>query len=202
MTAAQLPTMPGMVDGHTHTSQQLLRGRLADEYPMIWTRFLVPFESTLRSDDVYYSALLYCIQAIKAGILEIADLLIINKADLPGADNTERALRANLDLGINPHLNHDAAHRINSVEMAESNKGWVPPILKTVAINDQGISEVVESLLQHRTYLNETGLWTRREKERLHNEVNHLLQKRLMERWRKQVPHQQYDAVLKKDTKK
>ena len=138
------------------------------------------------------------IQAIKAGILEIADLLIINKADLPGADNTERALRANLDLGINPHLNHDAAHRINSVEMAESNKGWVPPILKTVAINDQGISEVVESLLQHRIYLNETGLWTRREKERLHNEVNHLLQKRLMERWRKQVPHQQYDAVLNK----
>lgn len=60
--------MPGMIDGHTHTSQQLLRGKLADEYPMIWTRFLVPFESTLTAEDVYYSALLYCIQAIKAGI--------------------------------------------------------------------------------------------------------------------------------------
>ena len=44
--------MPGFVDAHTHTCQQLLRGRLADEYPMIWTRFLVPFESTLTPVDV------------------------------------------------------------------------------------------------------------------------------------------------------
>lgn len=65
--------MPGLVDGHTHTSQQLLRGKLADEYPMVWTRFLVPFESTLTADDVYYSALLYCIQAIKAGITGFAE---------------------------------------------------------------------------------------------------------------------------------
>lgn len=65
--------MPGMIDGHTHTSQQLLRGKLADEYPMIWTRFLVPFESTLTAEDVYYSALLYCIQAIKAGITGFAE---------------------------------------------------------------------------------------------------------------------------------
>ena len=65
--------MPGMIDGHTHTSQQLLRGKLADEYPMIWTRFLVPFESTLTEEDVYYSALLYCIQAIRAGITGFAE---------------------------------------------------------------------------------------------------------------------------------
>lgn len=65
--------MPGMIDGHTHTSQQLLRGKLADEYPMIWTRFLVPFESSLTEEDVYYSALLYCIQAIRAGITGFAE---------------------------------------------------------------------------------------------------------------------------------
>mgnify|MGYP000757098447 CR=1 FL=1 len=45
--------MPGFIDGHTHTCQQLLRGRTADEYPMIWTRFLVPFESNLRPEDSY-----------------------------------------------------------------------------------------------------------------------------------------------------
>ena len=48
--------MPGLVDAHTHTCQQLLRARATDEYPMIWTRFLVPFESNLTPDDVYWSA--------------------------------------------------------------------------------------------------------------------------------------------------
>ena len=60
--------MPGFVDGHTHTCQQLLRGRTADEYPMIWTRFLVPFESSLSPQDVRASARLHCIETIKAGI--------------------------------------------------------------------------------------------------------------------------------------
>ena len=65
--------MPGFVDGHTHTCQQLLRGRTADEYPMIWTRFLVPFESSLSPQDVRASARLHCIEMIKAGITSFAD---------------------------------------------------------------------------------------------------------------------------------
>ena len=44
-----------MVDGHTHTCQQLLRGRVADEYPMVWTRFLVPFEA-ISSQKILISA--------------------------------------------------------------------------------------------------------------------------------------------------
>ena len=65
--------MPGLVDAHTHTSQQLLRGSLADEFPMIWVRFLIPFESALSPEDVYCSALLYCLQAVKAGITSFAE---------------------------------------------------------------------------------------------------------------------------------
>ena len=53
--------------------QQLLRGRTADEYPMIWTRFLVPFESSLSAQDVRASARLHCIEMIKAGITSFAD---------------------------------------------------------------------------------------------------------------------------------
>ncbi len=65
--------MPGFVDGHTHTCQQLLRGRTADEYPMVWTRFLVPFESNLSPEDVRASARLHCIEMIKAGFTGFAD---------------------------------------------------------------------------------------------------------------------------------
>ena len=65
--------MPGFIDGHTHTCQQLLRGRTADEYPMIWTRFLVPFESSLSPEDVRASARLHCVEMIRAGITGFAD---------------------------------------------------------------------------------------------------------------------------------
>lgn len=65
--------MPGLIDAHTHTCQQLLRGRTMDEYPMIWTRFLVPFESNLTPDDVYHSARLSCLEMIKSGTTAFAD---------------------------------------------------------------------------------------------------------------------------------
>ena len=65
--------MPGLVDGHTHTCQQLLRGRVADEYPMIWTRFLVPFESNLKPEDSYVSGQLACLEMIKNGTTAFAE---------------------------------------------------------------------------------------------------------------------------------
>ncbi len=65
--------MPGFIDGHTHTCQQLLRGRVADEYPMIWARFLVPFESELTEENVYFSAKLACLEMIKSGTTSFAD---------------------------------------------------------------------------------------------------------------------------------
>lgn len=65
--------MPGLVDGHTHTCQQLLRGRVSDEYPMVWTRFLVPFESNLRPEDSYVSGQLACLEMIKNGTTAFAD---------------------------------------------------------------------------------------------------------------------------------
>ena len=65
--------MPGLVDGHTHCCQQLLRGSVADEYPMIWTRILVPFESNLRPEDSYVSGQLACLEMIKYGTTSFAD---------------------------------------------------------------------------------------------------------------------------------
>jgi len=65
--------MPGMVDGHTHTCQQYLRGRTADEYPMVWARILVPFESNLTEDDVYEGAKLSALEMIKSGTTSFAE---------------------------------------------------------------------------------------------------------------------------------
>lgn len=137
------------------------------------------------------------IQAIKAGILEIADILVINKADLPGVENTERALRANLDLGHSPRMEHNAAHMLTASENgAMEQEGWMPPVLRTIATQSMGIAEVVETLFAHRAYLQQTGLWQHRDHERLRAEVGHLLQNALLQRWQKTVAVERYEAVM------
>lgn len=83
--------MPGLVDAHTHTCQQLLRARATDEYPMIWTRFLVPFESNLTPDDVYWSAQLACLEMIKSGTTSFAD---------SGGVHMDRVVQAVLESGM------------------------------------------------------------------------------------------------------
>ncbi len=83
--------MPGFVDGHTHSCQQLLRGRVSDEYPMVWTRFLVPFESNLRPEDSYISGQLACLEMIKNGTTAFAD---------SGGVHMERVADAVLESGM------------------------------------------------------------------------------------------------------
>lgn len=65
--------MPGLTDGHTHTSQQLLRGRLLDEKPVIWKRVNVPFESCLDEEDSAFSAEVAALEMIRSGTTSFVD---------------------------------------------------------------------------------------------------------------------------------
>ena len=65
--------IPGFVDAHTHLAQQLLRGGVVDEPPIIWQRILVPFENALSTEALYAGARLSCLQMAKAGITAFAD---------------------------------------------------------------------------------------------------------------------------------
>src|SRR6266540_583180 len=90
------------------------------------------------------------IQAIKAGILEIADVLVINKADRPGVENTERALRSSLELAHptkRVFRHHGQAMTMSTPTVDETI--WIPPINKTVATESKGIAEVAESIARH-----------------------------------------------------
>src|SRR5512146_3145819 len=106
------------------------------------------------------------IQAIKAGILEIADILVINKADRPGVESTEKALRSTLELA------HPAARRVfshhgkmmSATGSAIDSATWIPPIHKTVATEGKGIPEVVASITKHAEHLHQTGDWAARER--------------------------------------
>ncbi|MHA1152039.1 MAG: methylmalonyl Co-A mutase-associated GTPase MeaB [Alphaproteobacteria bacterium] len=81
------------------------------------------------------------VQAIKAGILEIGDLLVVNKADLPAAEVTVKQLQAMLALRRRPNVPG----------------GWTPEVLATTATNGVGVAALADAILRHDEYLGETG---------------------------------------------
>jgi len=97
------------------------------------------------------------IQAIKAGILEVADVFAVNKADRMGADATAQDLQQMLSLrrvpqGVSKMQGHTAVSTLTKGPEAEAGE-WVPPILKTVAHKQEGLAELVASLAKHREFL-------------------------------------------------
>ena len=104
------------------------------------------------------------VQALKAGLLEIADILIVNKSDLPGAENTARTLRASLELG--------------STEV-----GWITPVLLTSAENGDGIPELALKIDDHMEHLQESGERVDRDRARVVGEMERLLHSRLTDQF-------------------
>lgn len=105
------------------------------------------------------------IQAAKAGILEIGDVYVVNKADRDGADATARELNHMLGLGE-----------------SRGPGDWRPPIVKTVAARAQGIDEVVEALEKHRAWMEERDILAERRRRRAAREVETIAVTALRER--------------------
>jgi GTPase len=104
------------------------------------------------------------IQAIKAGILEIADLLVVNKADVAGAGRLVADLRHMLQLATEPRA------------------GWSPPILETVATDGRGVPELVDQIDGHRQYLMASGGWHQRRAETARRQVRAIVEDRVRSR--------------------
>ena len=137
------------------------------------------------------------IQAIKAGILEIADVLVINKADRPGVENTERALRSTLELA---HPTQRVfRHHGKTMEVsapATDRDLWIPLIIKTVATEGKGIDELIEAIAKHAVHLQRSGDRAARDRARLESEMEALLQEALMNRFMEDMPHENYEEIL------
>ncbi len=102
------------------------------------------------------------IQAIKAGILEIGDVFTINKCDRDGSDRLNIEIEMMLDLG--------------------EAQDWRPPIERTIASEGQGVEDVVNSLNEHRKYLEESGLLEERRRERVKTELGEMIHDRISRR--------------------
>lgn len=142
------------------------------------------------------------IQAIKAGILEIADILVVNKGDRPGVENTEKALKSMLELAHPTERvfqHHGSIMRTAvPIQPASSAPVWIPPIQRTVSTEGKGIVELAESIARHVVYLRQSGDWAVRERARLEVELDALVRESLMNRFRKNVPEEMYEDVLEK----
>jgi LAO/AO transport system kinase len=100
------------------------------------------------------------IQTIKAGIMEIGDIFVVNKADREGADHVVTMINAMLDL-------------------SPLSQTWKKPVIKTVATDNNGIDELLEQIMKHRQHLMDSGQLTTKRKERIGREITQLLEQRI-----------------------
>ncbi len=124
------------------------------------------------------------VQAIKAGILEIADIFVVSKADKPGSDQTVAELAMLLSLDPNRRL-HD-----------KSKPYWRIPVLKTSAIKDQGITQLVDAIERHSQYLVESGMLASRAQRQVGSEVESLVLHGVMNALRAEVTDDQWQKIL------
>jgi LAO/AO transport system kinase len=151
------------------------------------------------------------IQSIKAGILEIADILVVNKADRPGVKRTVKSLEMMLQLGletasaISLDSTHDAHHSFAPLEGASRNEpnqvtntaaNWTVPVLQTVAITGQGVSELADRIDQHRQFLQVSGQWAIRDWLRSRDEIVGLLRDRFIAEMAATVPEEDRRRVI------
>ena len=101
------------------------------------------------------------VQTIKAGILEIADVFVVNKVDLGGAEKTRRLVQDALAMG--------------------PKQAWRPPIVMVSAVKEEGVGAVWEAILEHRKFLEESGTLAARRQQRLKQEVVAIVAERARE---------------------
>ncbi|RMF77202.1 MAG: methylmalonyl Co-A mutase-associated GTPase MeaB [Chloroflexi bacterium] len=139
------------------------------------------------------------VQAIKAGILEIADILVVNKADRPGVKKTVAALKAMLELGHPASLGQLVAHHGRLLPVEDKANGrnaetpmWIPPIVQTIALETTGIDDLMTVIEAHRNHLVDAKIFAQIERQQIEIELHDRLRETLMRRFLQDID----DAIL------
>jgi len=117
------------------------------------------------------------VQAFKAGIMEIADLFVINKADLPGVEKLQIEVEQMLDL-----VKHDAA--------------WRPPIIRTISTQNQGLGQLWSAVCEHQSHLENSGEGQARRSKHLQGEVLEIVHDQLFRQMEEQLEKGGYAAAM------
>ncbi|HEX9562621.1 MAG TPA: methylmalonyl Co-A mutase-associated GTPase MeaB [Gemmatimonadaceae bacterium] len=149
------------------------------------------------------------IQALKAGLMEIADLFVVNKADRPGAERVRNDIELMLGMRHGLALEAAAHHGVDLKAIAnpgraareaarrEDGTSWTPAVLTTVAQKGEGIADLVAALDRHARYLESSGELRRRRRRRLREQVVEVAEYRLRKRlWSDPVVRQFVEDML------
>ena len=134
------------------------------------------------------------IQTLKAGVMEIADIFVVNKADRPGADRLRNDVELMLGLRKGVSFGNTPAHhgvdltRTNPARLARKAAAaanpteWTPPVLSAVATKQEGIAEMVTALDRHFAYLQQSGTLRARRRERMRERVMDVVERKVSDR--------------------
>jgi LAO/AO transport system kinase len=163
------------------------------------------------------------IQTLKAGVMEIADVFVVNKADRPGADRLRNDLELMLGMRLGATMKHVPAHHgvdLRAIGDKEAARGvlnpgraarqaahadpadrpgepWVPPVLRAVAAKGEGVPEMVAALDRHFAYLETTGALRERRRGRLRERVVEVVEQKVRQRlWRDPATEAWVEAQL------
>lgn len=158
------------------------------------------------------------IQTLKAGLMEIADVFVVNKADRPGADRLRNELELMIGLRNGATLKNVPAHHgvdlqrpmtrdeqfamnpgraARAAAKADRSDTWTPPVLRTVAIKEEGTADVVAAIDRHFGYLETSGTLGQRRRARLRERVVDVVEERVRQRlWQDAGTAQWLDAQL------
>jgi LAO/AO transport system kinase len=163
------------------------------------------------------------IQTLKAGLMEIADIFVVNKGDRPGADRLKTEIELMLGLRMGAAMRNMPAHhgvdlRALSAESREDARkamnparvareaahneaggaaGWTPPVERTVAATGEGVAEVVAALDRHFHYLEASGRLHQRRRTRLRERVVETVERKVQQRlWGDRATNEWLDAQL------
>jgi LAO/AO transport system kinase len=146
------------------------------------------------------------IQTLKAGVMEIADVFAVNKADRPGADRLRNDIELMLGLRTGAAANVPAHHGVDlsalgdrdamrqamnparaarAAAQAAAPEQWTPPVLRAIAAQGEGVTEIVDALDRHFRYLEQSGTLRLRRRQRLRERVMEVVEQQVRERlWR------------------
>ncbi|MHA1803104.1 MAG: methylmalonyl Co-A mutase-associated GTPase MeaB [Promethearchaeota archaeon] len=127
------------------------------------------------------------IQTIKAGIMEITDIFVVNKMDLPGADRKVAEIQQMLELNLKyRYENHD------NQKSSEKGNHWIPEILKVNSLTGENFDELMKAIERHRNFLNQSGLISKYLENRIKSETRQIVKYKLIKK---------IEELLEKDDK-
>lgn len=136
------------------------------------------------------------IQAMKAGLMEIADIFVVNKSDRPGADRLVKEVRTALHFRTGRAPGRVPAHHgvdHSKVEQQERpsespvDDSWTPPVVQTIAQSGDGVPELIEAIERHREWLVDSGDLERRRRRRVRERIRDVLDRELRRRVRREL---------------